>query len=154
MGATRRHAAFLFYFSFSVFNSTRRKQMNLFSFSAFSSNIQRATAAKDAKIFAKREKLGQRWETNTNTHTHTHAQGDGKSLTPSIRVRSLGEGCTIFYASAYAKCYFSFSLSLSISLFLSLCLCPSLVSPSGHARHYFWQFSMHFPLRFRWFSIL
>lgn len=150
MGATRRHAAFLFCFSFPVFNSTRRKQMNLFSLSALSSNIQRATAAKDAKICAKREKLGQRWETNT----HTHAQGDGKSLTPSIGVRSLGEGCAIFYASAYAKCYFSFSLPHCLSLSLSLLLCFSLVPPSGHARHYFWQFSMHFPLRFRWFSVL
>lgn len=66
---------------------------------------------------------------NEHEHTHTRAQGDGKSLTPSIGVRSLGEGCTIFYASAYAKCYFSFSLSVSLSFSPSLCVSfPPLVT--------------------------
>lgn len=59
---------FTFPFSISIFRFSiqlRRKQMNLFSFSAFSSNIQRATAAKDAKIFAERGEIR-----SEVTHTH------------------------------------------------------------------------------------
>lgn len=98
--------------------------MNLFSFSAFSSNIQRATAAKDAKIFAKREKLGQRWETNTHTHTNTHTRTRRWKIINAVdRSAVSGWGVHNFLCQRICKMLL---LLLSPSLSLSLTLSPSL----------------------------